>query len=45
MPAITNRLYEGEKDFQIILDLTSDDQKNSMVRFIYEKPGTAQRTP
>ena len=33
----------GDKRYQLYL--TSDDQKNSMVRFIYEKPGTAQRTP
>lgn len=33
----------GDKRYQLYL--TSDDQKNSMVRFIYEKPGTTQRTP
>lgn len=33
----------GDKRYQLYL--TSDDQKNSMVRFIYEKPGTAQRAP
>ena len=32
----------GDKRYQLYL--TSDEQKNAMVRFIYEKPGTASKT-
>jgi hypothetical protein len=31
-------VYAGDKRYQLYL--TSDEQKNAMVRFIYEKPGT-----
>jgi len=33
----------GDKRYQLYL--TSDDQKNAMVRFIYEKPASTQRLP
>lgn len=33
----------GDKRYQLYL--TSDEQKNAMVRFIYEKPATIQRSP
>lgn len=33
----------GDKRYQLYL--TSDEQKNAMVRFIYEKPAGGQRTP
>lgn len=33
----------GDKRYQLYL--TSDEQKNAMVRFIYEKPATVSKTP